>query len=506
MINENDLNLLQQKGISEEAVNAQIKRFETGFPFLRLQCAATPGDGINVLDEDVQNEAIERWDEYLADGGDVTKMVPASGAASRMFKTLFTFADGDADEAAGAVKEVLDNISKFAFYDDLNEKLRELHGKTAEELIAEGRNRDVIAGIIKPEGLNYGNLPKGLLKFHHYGQDDDRTPVEEQLMEGIQTAADKAGNVKVHFTVSPDHRAKFEEKLSQTIPALESNSGKKISVSLSEQKSSTDTIAVNPDNTPFREDGKLVFRPGGHGALIENLNDLDSTVVFIKNIDNVVPDCNREATIRYKKVLGGYLIMLHDQIADILNRIDNEKLDAGDIAEILDFMYESLSISLPEEEDMDNAKLLEFIKGKLNRPLRVCGMVKNEGEPGGGPYIAFNADGSASPQILESNQIDMSNPEYVDMMKEATHFNPVDLVCYIKNPEGQKYDLPKHVDPSTGFISSKSLHGRELKALELPGLWNGAMSDWTTVFVEVPIATFNPVKTVNDLLRPMHQI
>ncbi len=506
MLNENDLNLLKEKGISEETVNAQIKRFETGFPYLRLQGAATPENGITVLDEATQDEAIERWDEYLADGGEVIKMVPASGAASRMFKALFSFADGDTDEATGSVKEVLDNIAKFAFHDDLNEKLRELHGKTAEELIAEGRNRDVIAGIIKPEGLNYGNLPKGLLKFHHYAANDDRTPVEEQLMEGIQTAADKEGNVKVHFTVSPNHRAKFEEKLAEVIPALESKNGKKIEVSLSEQKASTDTIAVNPDNSPFREEGKLVFRPGGHGALIENLNDLDSTVVFIKNIDNIVPDTNREATIRYKKVIGGYMMMLHDQIVDILNRIDNEDLDAGDIAEILDFMYETLSISMPEDEDMDNAKLIEFIKGKLDRPLRVCGMVKNEGEPGGGPYIAYNADGTASPQILESNQIDTSNEEYAEMMKGATHFNPVDLVCYIKDAKGKKYDLPKHVDPSTGFISSKSLHGRELKALELPGLWNGAMSDWTTVFVEVPIATFNPVKTVNDLLRPMHQI
>lgn len=506
MLNENDINLLKEKGISEETVNAQIKRFETGFPYLRLQGAATPDNGITVLDEATQDEAIERWDEYLADGGDVIKMVPASGAASRMFKSLFSFADGDTEEATGPVKEVLDNIAKFAFHDDLNEKLRELHGKIAEDLIAEGRNRDVIAGIIKSEGLNYGNLPKGLLKFHHYAANDDRTPVEEQLMEGIQTAADKDGNVKVHFTVSPSHRAKFEEKLAQVIPALESKNGKKITVSLSEQKASTDTIAVNPDNSPFREDGKLVFRPGGHGALIENLNDLDSTVVFIKNIDNIVPDSNREATIRYKKVIGGYMMMLHDQIVDILNRIENEDLDAGDIAEILDFMYETLSISLPEDEDMDNAKLIQFIKGKLDRPLRVCGMVKNEGEPGGGPYIAYNADGTASPQILESNQIDTSNEEYAEMMKGATHFNPVDLVCYIKNAKGVKYDLPKHVDPSTGFISSKSLHGRELKALELPGLWNGAMSDWTTVFVEVPITTFNPVKTVNDLLRPMHQI
>ena len=505
MFNENDLQLLNEKGISKEAVEAQIKRFETGFPFLKLQGAATPDNGITVLDDDTRREAIERWDEYLADGGDVTKMVPASGAASRMFKSLFAFADGDTEEPKADVKEVLYNLGKFAFFSDLNDRLRQLYAMDAEAMIAAGRNRDVIRAIINPDGLNYGNLPKGLLKFHHYGDGTDRTPVEEQLMEGIQTAADKDGNVNVHFTVSPSHREKFEAKLAEVVPAMEKKHGVKFNISLSEQKASTDTIAVNPDNTPFHDGDNLVFRPGGHGALIENLNDLDSTVVFIKNIDNIVPDNNREATILYKKVLGGYLIMLHDEIEAYLQRIEEGNLDAGDIAEMLDFMDETLSISMPEDEGMSNDELIAFIKNKLNRPLRVCGMVKNEGEPGGGPYIAFNADGTASPQILESNQIDTANPEYMDMMRSATHFNPVDLVCYIKDVDGKKFDLPKHVDQSTGFISSKSLHGRELKALELPGLWNGAMSDWTTVFVEVPIATFNPVKTVNDLLRPMHK-
>ncbi len=505
MLNENDLKLLKEKGISKDVVESQIKRFETGFPYLRLLGAATPDNGIIVLDEATRQEAAERWDEYLNDGGDVTKMVPASGAASRMFKSLFSFVDSDAAEPTGDVKDIIDNISRFAFYSDLNKKLKELYGLDAEAMIEQKRFKEVISAIINPEGLNYGNLPKGLLKFHHYATGEDRTPVEEQLMEGIQTAADSKGNVNVHFTVSPNHRAKFEETISRVVPEMEKKHNAKFNISLSEQKASTDTIAVNPDNTPFRENGELVFRPGGHGALIENLNDLDATVVFIKNIDNIVPDCNRDTTVEYKKILGGYLLMIHDRIADYLDMIDKGNLDAGDIAEILDFMLENLSISMPDDADMDNAQLIKFIKGKLDRPLRVCGMVKNEGEPGGGPYLAYNADGTASPQILESNQIDTANEEYKAMMSEATHFNPVDLVCYIKNAEGKKYNLPAYVDPATGFISSKSLHGKSLKALELPGLWNGAMSDWTTVFVEVPIATFNPVKTVNDLLRPMHK-
>ncbi len=505
MLNENDLKLLKEKGISKDVVESQIKRFETGFPYLRLLGAATPDNGIIVLDEATRQEAAERWDEYLNDGGDVTKMVPASGAASRMFKSLFSFVDSDAAEPTGDVKDIIDNISRFAFYSDLNKKLKELYGLDAEAMIEQKRFKEVISAIINPEGLNYGNLPKGLLKFHHYATGEDRTPVEEQLMEGIQTAADSKGNVNVHFTVSPNHRAKFEETISRVVPEMEKKHNAKFNISLSEQKASTDTIAVNPDNTPFRENGELVFRPGGHGALIENLNDLDATVVFIKNIDNIVPDCNRDTTVEYKKILGGYLLMIHDRIADYLDMIDKGNLDAGDIAEILDFMLENLSISMPDDADMDNAQLIKFIKGKLDRPLRVCGMVKNEGEPGGGPYLAYNADGTASPQILESNQIDTANEEYKTMMSEATHFNPVDLVCYIKNAEGTKYNLPAYVDPATGFISSKSLHGKSLKALELPGLWNGAMSDWTTIFVEVPIATFNPVKTVNDLLRPMHK-
>ncbi len=505
MLNENDLKLLKEKGISKDVVESQIKRFETGFPYLRLLGAATPDNGIIVLDEATRQEAAERWDEYLNDGGDVTKMVPASGAASRMFKSLFSFVDSDAAEPTGDVKDIIDNISRFAFYSDLNKKLKELYGLDAEAMIEQKRFKEVISAIINPEGLNYGNLPKGLLKFHHYATGEDRTPVEEQLMEGIQTAADSKGNVNVHFTVSPNHRAKFEETISRVVPEMEKKHNAKFNISLSEQKASTDTIAVNPDNTPFRENGELVFRPGGHGALIENLNDLDATVVFIKNIDNIVPDCNRDTTVEYKKILGGYLLMIHDRIADYLDMIDKGNLDAGDIAEILDFMLENLSISMPDNADMDNAQLIKFIKCKLDRPLRVCGMVKNEGEPGGGPYLAYNADGTASPQILESNQIDTANEEYKAMMSEATHFNPVDLVCYIKNAEGKKYNLPAYVDPATGFISSKSLHGKSLKALELPGLWNGAMSDWTTVFVEVPIATFNPVKTVNDLLRPMHK-
>ena len=330
--------------------------------------------------------------------------------------------------------------------------------------------------------------------------------MEEHLTEGAQTAANSKGEVYLHFTVSANHRAIFQAKLDEVIPQAEARTGKKFFVSMSEQKPSTDTIAANPDNTPFREDGHLLFRPGGHGALIQNLNDIESAVVFIKNIDNVVPDARRGDTIKYKEILGGLLLEIHDQIEEDLIALEEKVYTASDLKGMVEYMRTVLNIDDPRLDDMADDELVEYIKGKLNRPLRVCGMVRNEGEPGGGPFIAVNPDGSASPQILESNQVDPSNEDYKKMMATATHFNPVDLVCYIKDVHGKKFDLPSYVDPATGFISSKSSHGKELRAMELPGLWNGAMSDWNTVFVEVPISTFNPVKTVNDLLRPAHQI
>ena len=281
--------------------------------------------------------------------------------------------------------------------------------------------------------------------------------------------------------------------------------GVKYDISMSEQKPSTDTIAVNMDNTPFRENGKLLFRPGGHGALIENLNDTKSDVVFVKNIDNVVPSVLREPTIRYKKIIGGVLIEIQKKIAEYLTLLDSGNYTMEQVVEIVRFLQQRLNTRNEQTKYLEDSELVVYLKQKLNRPIRVCGVVRNEGEPGGGPYIAYNQDGTTSLQILESSQIDKNNPHAVKLMKEATHFNPVDLVCYIADYKGNKFDLTKYVDKNTGFISEKSKSGHDIKALELPGLWNGAMSDWNTIFVEVPIETFNPVKTVNDLLRPAHQ-
>ncbi|MCH5347153.1 MAG: DUF4301 family protein [Muribaculaceae bacterium] len=501
-----DLTLLETRGVSVDEAEAQISRFINGFPFLKIESAATVGRGIKRLSAAEEDVAIERWKEYLQAGGEVLKFVPASGAASRMFKALFSYIDGDTDELkpGSPVAQLIENLDKLPFLAELQEAVKKMHGTTLADLVEQKRNRDIIAAIVKPEGMNYGNLPKGLLKFHSYA-DGSRTPLEEHLTEGAQTAANSSGVVNLHFTVSEQHVPLFKAKLAEAIPAAEARTGLKFDVTMSTQKASTDTIAVNPDNTPFLQDDHLLFRPGGHGALIENLNDIDSAVVFIKNIDNVVPDSRRDITVRYKQVIGGVLMQARDRIVEAIAKIDSGDYTDADLAGIETFMKDTLCFHDTRLASLDKLDKANYLRGKLDRPLRVCGMVKNEGEPGGGPFITYNADGSTSPQILESTQIDPAKPEYAEMLKTATHFNPVDLVCCIKRTDGSHYNLPDYVDADTGFISSKSAGGRELRALELPGLWNGAMSDWNTIFVEVPIETFNPVKVVNDLLRPAHQ-
>ena len=360
-----------------------------------------------------------------------------------------------------------------------------------------------MANMLFEKGLNYGQLPKGLLLFHKYPE-GARTPMEEHLIEGALYGASN-GEAIVHFTVSHEHMSLFKKKVASRADGYAQKFGIKYDISFSEQKPSTDTIAANPDNTPFRnEDGSLLFRPGGHGALIENLNEIDADIIFIKNIDNVVPDRLKQETVDYKQVIAGVLVNLQKLAFRYLNELDKGTPSHDKLREIQHFV-EHAFCRRSDIATLSDPELAEYLKKKLNRPMRVCGVVKNVGEPGGGPFLTYNHDGTISLQILESSQIDKNNKEYMEMFTHGTHFNPVDLVCAVKDYKGQPFDLPKFVDKSTGFISSKSKNGKELKALELPGLWNGAMSDWNTVFVEVPLGTFNPVKTVNDLLRPQHQ-
>ena len=358
--------------------------------------------------------------------------------------------------------------------------------------------------MLKSEGLNYGQLPKGMLLFHKYAE-GARTPMEEHLVEAALYAASN-GEANIHFTVSHEHMPFFQKKVADKADFYAKKYGVKYDISFSEQKPSTDTIAANPDNTPFRNaDGSLLFRPGGHGALIENLNEIDADVIFIKNIDNVVPDRLKGETVTYKQVIAGVLVTLQQKAFEYLRLLDAGTYNHEKLEEIIRFVQQDLCCRKADIKNLEDADLVIYLREKLNRPMRVCGVVKNVGEPGGGPFLTYNQDGTVSLQILESSQIDKNNAEYMEMFTKGTHFNPVDLVCAVKDYKGQPFNLPDFVDRTTGFISSKSKNGKELKALELPGLWNGAMSNWNTVFVEVPLATFNPVKTVNDLLREQHQ-
>ncbi|NDW12733.1 DUF4301 family protein [Bacteroides sp. 214] len=505
MLTAQDKILLSEKGISEAQIAEQLKSFETGFPYLKLSAAASVAKGIMVPTKQEQEEYLAAWDAYTKSYKTIVKFVPASGAASRMFKDLFEFLDTDyIIPTKSFEKAFFRDIKKFAFYDDLDKACHKLYGKSIDELIDLHEYKAVVRALLDESGLDYGSLPKGLLKFHKYG-DSSRTPVEEHLAEGALYASGKSGKANVHFTVSKEHRVLFQLLLSQKLETLSKQYGVDYNVSFSEQKPNTDTLAADVNNQPFRENGKLLFRPGGHGALIENLNDLDADVVFVKNIDNVVPDKLKADTVHYKKLLAGILVKLQQQAFKYLAMLDSGKYTQEEVLEILQFVQKKLFCKNPETKNLEDAELVLYLKKKLNRPIRVCGMVKNVGEPGGGPFLAYNADGTISLQILESSQIDMNDPAKKEMFEKGTHFNPVDLVCAVKGYKGQKYDLTKYVDKATGFISLKSKGGRELKALELPGLWNGAMSDWNTVFVEVPLTTFNPVKTVNDLLREEHQ-
>lgn len=504
MISKADQLLLSKKGISAEQVAEQLKTFKTGFPFLKIKDAATIGNGVLNPSENEVDSFLKVWDNYCAAGNAILKFVPASGAASRMFKDLFSFLSAEYDvPTTDFEKNFFANIDKFAFYGDLDAVCVKNNSQNIKELISKGNYKAVVFNLLDFTGMNYGSLPKGLLKFHSYDA-DARTSAEEHFVEGALYAATD-GVVKLHFTVSPNHKAFFEELVAERKAHYEQLFNVKYDITFSEQKQCTDTIAVDADNAPFRENGSLVFRPGGHGALIENLNDIDADVIFIKNIDNVVPDRLKPDTVKYKKLLAGILVDKQKKAYEYLAMLDAGNCTAAQLEEMKEFLQNDLQCLNADFEAMDNEALAAYLHKKLNRPMRVCGMVKNVGEPGGGPFLAYNQDGTVSLQILESSQIDMNNAVAKSMFENGTHFNPVDLVCAVKNYKGEKFNLPEFVDKNTGFISHKSKNGRDLKAMELPGLWNGAMSDWNTIFVEVPLITFNPVKTVNDLLREVHQ-
>lgn len=502
MINKQDLEQINERGTTEELVNQQVAQLKRGTVYVKLVRPATVGDGILRMSADEVEAMVQAFDEdkeYYR----FTKFVPASGAASRMFKDLFSFTENGEDTKFTEI--FFAHIHCFAFADDLEQACQKLYGLSIDAMLKEGRKVEVVKALLLEDGLGYGKLPKALLKFHHYNG-FDRLALEEHLVEAARYAAANDGVARLHFTVSTEHEKPFLEAIARVKNEYEQKYCVHYDITYSFQKPSTDTVAIDADGNLFREkDGKLLFRPGGHGALIENLNDLKQEIVFIKNIDNIVPESKASVTITYKKVLAGLLMRLQQKTFEYLEILDSGDVTEEELEEMIAFARKQLMIDIPEfVERYDVYEKTDFLYDCLNRPMRVCGMVKNEGEPGGGPFWVKNTNDEVSLQIIESSQIDHGKASQEAIFKASTHFNPVDLVCGCWNYKGEAFNLTDYVDPNTGFVSSKSKDGRELKALELPGLWNGAMADWITVFVEVPIETFNPVKTVNDLLKPMH--
>lgn len=503
-----DLNQIAALGISAEQVNTQIENFRNGFPKTKLLAAATVDNGgIVRLDDEAISRYIKAY-HTLAKEKKILKFVPASGAATRMFKDLYAFSaayfgmDQRIPSDYPSVKEFLEHIRSFAFFDDLEATMRRSACDFG-DYMDRGDFATVINFLLKEQYMGYGVKPKALLKFHKYG-DVARTSLEEQIVEGIEYAQNSNGEVNIHFTVSPEHRSLFRQKVSEVKRYYESAFNVKLNITFSEQKHYTDTIAVDEQNNPVRdEQGRLTFRPGGHGALIENLNEQRADLIFVKNIDNVAPDWMKHTTRIYKKALAGMILDLQQQVFTHLRTLDGKPTKAQ-LTKIEKFVTEQLHLSV-ETMESDTQVRIDTLRRLLNRPMRICGMVKNQGEPGGGPFFTENSHGIKSLQVVETSQINRNDPEQEAILASATHFNPVDLVCCTKDYRGRRFDLRKYVDPATGFISKKSKGAIVVKSQELPGLWNGAMADWITLFVEVPLATFNPVKTVNDLLRKEHQ-
>jgi len=520
----NELDNLKTELLTDENLDVpadkiieQIKIFEKGIPFLKLLKPCIISDGVKIISETEQNHYTEIFLKAL-DEGRVVKFVPASGAATRMFKKQLTVlvkhgkidlkkikelaANGDED--CLATLDFFENIHRFAFFNELKKRV-EKSGKKIDDLLAKESVSEIIRFVSEDIGLNYSNLPKGCIYFHSYPE-GSRTAFEEHLIEAMNYAAGKNKIVKVHFTISPEHEEVIKILFLGLFEKYRSK-GWKFDVGFSFQSPSTDTVSVTVDNKPLRdENGKIVFRPGGHGALLKNLSDLKADIVSIKNIDNIVPDHLRDETYRYKKILGGYLISLQEKVFAFLEKLEKEKVDESLVSETIKFLKVELEIDISDK--LKTKTLIEkknYLFNFLNRPIRVCGMVKKEEHPGGSPFWVEGANGEITKQIVETAQVNLSDKSQATIYNAATHFNPVDLVCGVKDYKGNNFNLEKFSNPETGLITTKSKDGKELKALELPGLWNGGMYYWLTVFVEVPKITFNPVKEINDLLKPEHQ-
>jgi hypothetical protein len=517
LLSQRDLEELRERGLDPSVVMEHLRLFESPPPPVNILRPCTIGDGIHKVDpQDIQK--FLQLHQEAALKGRFTKFVPASGAATRMFDLLHRFhssatlscreikrkaAAGDAPCAQFVT--FFENLERFAFFRDLDESLAR-DGMNLKELMAQGRSEIILDYLLTPRGLNYGHLPKGLLKFHRYGE-EGRTAFEEHLIEAADYVRDSQGICRLHFTVSKEHLEQFRMHLEEVRERHQKALEVTFHVEFSIQSPSTDTIAVDLNNRPFRlMDGRILLRPGGHGALLQNLNDLGGDIVYIKNIDNVVPDWLKGPTFLWKKVLAGILIEVQDRLVEMMESMEASRPNRSLLNDAHEFARHKLGFRPPEWwSSLSEGQKCQYLLDFFNRPLRVCGMVPNQGEPGGGPFWVLDEDGSQSLQIVEAAQVDLSSPQQARVWQSATHFNPVDLVCSLRDHRGRPFDLRKFVDPNAVIITRKSQEGRELKALELPGLWNGAMARWNTIFIEVPLETFNPVKTVLDLLREAHQ-
>lgn len=515
MFSDKDIKQIESKGLTLQKVEEQINLFEAGLPFINIKDAATINNGIHEI-TDQQKESYINYYDKLRHQVSVLKFVPASGAATRMFKFLFKFLK-EFNYNNESVNSYINRnkakdlslffvgLEKFPFYDEVVKMNKELH-PNYNSLRSDEQKYLFVETMLDENKLNYGNYPKGLLPFHKY-KDHISTAFEEHLFEAALYASSN-GKANLHFTVSENYNHTFDKEFIRIEDAVENKTNTAFDISFSYQKKTTDTIAVDLKNEPLRDENKkLVFRPSGHGALLENLNDLEADLIFIKNIDNVVVYKFEEEVADFKKVLAGMLLEIQAQAFHYLRDLEKKKFNEDELLKVAQFLSSKMGVIISEEFEKYSLKYQKaYLFEKLNRPIRVCGMVKNEGEPGGGPFWVKDEKGTISLQIVESAQIDRENKYQNDIFNNSTHFNPVDLVCGIKDYKGDKFDLNKFVDAKTAFITLKTNLGNELKALELPGLWNGSMANWNTIFVEVPLITFNPVKTVNDLLKEPHQV
>ncbi|MBN2144587.1 MAG: DUF4301 family protein [Candidatus Aureabacteria bacterium] len=541
IINQKDLKNLEEKGISPDTVQKQIDAMMKGVSFVKLIRPCIPAAGITVLDASRLKEMAQVFMKE-SPSRKVMKFVPASGAGSRMFQPLLSllpvkttdFKDpyrgrgfqtfhhvllekrlenlekGESQDQVSTDKDIIffqtfiTRIREFPFYPDI-QSFFQSKGDDVDTLIAQRQYTRILNLILGPEGMNLSDYPKALLKFHRY-PDHARTALEEQCVEALDHAVNQKGKAAVHFTFSREHLSLIKDHIKK-IRSLYETGGKKLDIRWSVQKESTETVALDMHNQPLRdEDSNLVFRPGGHGALLENLNELQGDIIFIKNIDNIVPDSLKQDTLFYKKVLGGYLISMQKQIFTYLERLETIQ-DDSIITEAGEFLEKEICVKLPFEwKSQSSVQKRDFLFSMLNRPVRVCGMVRNQGEPGGHPFWVEHKSGIQTIQIVESFQINKDDHDQKTIFSSSTHFNPVDLVCSVRDYRGNLFDLTRFRDAAQNFISVKSWKGREIKMLELPGLWNGGMADWNTFFIDVPLSTFNPVKTILDLLRKEHQL